>query len=306
MKFLYTILFISIWFQLKPQSFAPLGAKWTFGISDFWVGWYPTTWTTIKDTMIQGKSCTVSRRSAYATGDVSDHFICYQDSGIVYWYNEIASEFTSFINFNADSGDYWTTTYPYYYNDTCKIRTYVDSTDSVNINGFKLKRLYVHLIDSGGPSYTIIEGIGLTSASRSPYSHGLYPGQHLKWYCDRSSVSDAPEYDGLRCYEDSIIGFVDFNGADDCDKAFYHGILVNQGKSNGQIFPNPNRGLVNIEMGDLKEVSITVFNLGGQLIYHEEKVTGPTHQFELDAEQGFYILEISSQGEKQQFKLIRK
>ena len=72
------------------------------------------------------------------------------------------------------------------------------------------------------------------------------------------------------------------------------------------IFPNPNEGLVNIDFGDLKDVSIKVFNLRGQLIHHEENIIGPTHQFEFNAHPGFYILELSSQDEKQQFKVVKK
>jgi len=72
------------------------------------------------------------------------------------------------------------------------------------------------------------------------------------------------------------------------------------------ISPNPNTGLVNIDLGSLKDVSIKVINLSGQLIYYKENINTPIYQFELDAASGIYILELSAGGEKQQFKLVKQ
>jgi len=72
------------------------------------------------------------------------------------------------------------------------------------------------------------------------------------------------------------------------------------------IFPNPNDGIVNIDLGNLKGVSIHVFSVSGQLIYHRENITNATHQFELRAGPGIYSIELSAQGEKQLYKLVKK
>ncbi|GAG92037.1 unnamed protein product, partial [marine sediment metagenome] len=82
------------------------------------------------------------------------------------------------------------------------------------------------------------------------------------------------------------------------------GINENSLFSKVSIFPNPNKGLINIDLGSLNNVSIKVQNLSGQLIYYKENINTPIYQFELDASPGIYILELSSVGEKQQFKLI--
>ena len=79
-------------------------------------------------------------------------------------------------------------------------------------------------------------------------------------------------------------------------------ILFNQ----VSIFPNPSHGLVNIELGNLKEVSIKVFSENGQLIYHQENINASIHQFDLNIAPGIYFVELNSQGEKQQFKLVKK
>lgn len=72
------------------------------------------------------------------------------------------------------------------------------------------------------------------------------------------------------------------------------------------IYPNPNQGQVTMDIGELNEVSINVFSVGGQLIYHEENIMGPTHQFELNGAPGVYFLELISQSEKQHYKLVKK
>ena len=84
------------------------------------------------------------------------------------------------------------------------------------------------------------------------------------------------------------------------------GIAENTMFTGVSIFPNPNQGLVNIVLGNLKEVSIKVFNMTGQLIYHKENINASFHQFEFNKAPGVYIVEVSSQGEKQQYKLEKR
>ncbi len=71
------------------------------------------------------------------------------------------------------------------------------------------------------------------------------------------------------------------------------------------IYPNPNRGLVNINLGSLTDVSVKVLNLSGQLIYHKQNINTSTHQFEFNEVPGIYIIVITSREEKQHFKLIK-
>ena len=72
------------------------------------------------------------------------------------------------------------------------------------------------------------------------------------------------------------------------------------------IYPNPNNGIINIDLGNLTDVSLKVINVSGRLIYFIESINTPIHQFELDAAPGIYILELSAEGEKQQFKLVKQ
>ena len=72
------------------------------------------------------------------------------------------------------------------------------------------------------------------------------------------------------------------------------------------IYPNPNKGIVNIDLGVKSEVSIKVFNLNGQVIYNAENIYTQLYQFELNQVSGLYIIEITNQGNKQYFKLLRR
>ena len=84
------------------------------------------------------------------------------------------------------------------------------------------------------------------------------------------------------------------------------GIYENALFSSFSIYPNPNTGQINIDLGSLNNVSIKVLNVSGQLIYYKENINSPIYQFELNAAPGIYILELSAEGEKQQFKLIKQ
>ncbi len=82
--------------------------------------------------------------------------------------------------------------------------------------------------------------------------------------------------------------------------------------NNVSIFPNPigsqagpYQELVNVELGNLKKVSISVFTISGRLIYHMGNINSSIHQIELNEAQGIYIIEVSSQTKKQQFKLVK-
>jgi len=81
-------------------------------------------------------------------------------------------------------------------------------------------------------------------------------------------------------------------------------ITENSFFNDASVFPNPNSGLINIELGNYTEVSISVFSVNGQLIYYKEEINASYHQFELDESPGVYIVELSSNDERQQYKLI--
>ncbi|MFD1552926.1 SBBP repeat-containing protein [Putridiphycobacter roseus] len=70
------------------------------------------------------------------------------------------------------------------------------------------------------------------------------------------------------------------------------------------IYPSPSQGLINIDLGSLKNVSLKVYSSTGQLIYNDENINIPSYQFEVKASNGVYLIELNSNKKKQKYKLI--
>ncbi len=70
-------------------------------------------------------------------------------------------------------------------------------------------------------------------------------------------------------------------------------------------YPNPSSGMVNVDLGNLKNATIRVSNSSGQIVYEQIGLSG-IHQFELNSKPGLYFIEITSESKKEVFKLIKK
>ncbi|MCH8904134.1 MAG: SBBP repeat-containing protein [Bacteroidetes bacterium] len=75
---------------------------------------------------------------------------------------------------------------------------------------------------------------------------------------------------------------------------------------NVSIFPNPNSGLVNIDLGNLRDVSIRVYTVTGQLVYQAANINASIHQFEFKEPAGVYFVEVGSKGVKRRYKLVKE
>ncbi len=72
------------------------------------------------------------------------------------------------------------------------------------------------------------------------------------------------------------------------------------------VFPNPTTKLVSIELGKLKDVTIQIFNVTGQLVHYETDINLASYQFELNQPRGFYFIQLGYEGGSQQFKLVKE
>ncbi|MBL4707032.1 MAG: T9SS type A sorting domain-containing protein, partial [Flavobacteriales bacterium] len=70
------------------------------------------------------------------------------------------------------------------------------------------------------------------------------------------------------------------------------------------VFPNPTKGTVNVNLGNLKEATVRVFSTSGKLIYQKMNISESVLQFELKGASGTYFIEINSQEQSQQYPLI--
>jgi len=64
------------------------------------------------------------------------------------------------------------------------------------------------------------------------------------------------------------------------------------------------QGFVIIDLGNMKDVSLNVFSICGQLMYHQENINTSIHQIDLKDAHGVYIVEVNWQGIKQYYKLV--
>jgi hypothetical protein len=91
----------------------------------------------------------------------------------------------------------------------------------------------------------------------------------------------------------------------DCITITIVGIFESVFSNQVVVYPNPNRGLINIDLGNLKNVKIEMINVNGQLIYHKEDINEANYQFELNIEPGIYFIDVFSDGISQRFKLVK-
>ena len=72
------------------------------------------------------------------------------------------------------------------------------------------------------------------------------------------------------------------------------------------ISPNPTNGIFNLDFGNLKNVSIQIFNISGQKIFEEKNISSNTFKVILDEPRGIYFLEIKTQNEQQIYKIVKE
>ncbi|MBP7273012.1 MAG: T9SS type A sorting domain-containing protein [Saprospiraceae bacterium] len=245
---LLTFSFVTIF--ASGQTWAPIGAKWTFGIiNDFspWQGY--NEWTSTGDTLVGGHNCRVIQRTYGwgALGDIDNgKLIIYEDNNVVYFYQ--ANQFTVLYDFNKTAGETWITVI-----DSCESVITVDSVGMDTINGFPLKALY---ITSEGPTFggKILQYIGDVGR----------PTPNNSYYC-LGFVVDGIIYTGLRCYEDSVLGFHNFNIASTCDYTT-SSIEEVEDEFGLSISPNPTSNQITIQTKMPQQLSFNIYNTLGQLL----------------------------------------
>ncbi len=73
-----------------------------------------------------------------------------------------------------------------------------------------------------------------------------------------------------------------------------------------QVFPNPSRGAVQIDLGNLNDVSLRVINALGRTIRVIPNINTSRYQLTLNEPPGLYLLELSHQGKKRIYKILRE
>ena len=309
--FLIFILFVTVQICFAQNEFAPVGAKWYYskGFCITPPEYCRESFLTIEsigDTLINGKLCKILTQKGTSCPSIDPYMYVYSDNGRVFWYIPSINDFTMLYDFTLNAGDSWKMI-SLGSTDTCLIIFTVDSVSSMVINNDTLKVLFTNstwLWTRGGK---IVEKIG--------HLDYLIP-----WYymCPASNpvdcmgpLTESPK--GLRCYEDSTLGFYQRCDSISCDTIYY----VYTGKSETendhcQILCYPtivtDELIIESDCEDfitLVPTTYQIYNLIGQRVLSDniDKHKKIVHFNNLTP--GIYFVNISFNTEQKTFKFIK-
>ncbi|GIV30570.1 MAG: hypothetical protein KatS3mg028_1636 [Bacteroidia bacterium] len=284
MKFLCSIVAFLIFTNLtySQQDWLPIGAKWHYQLFPVGFG-QPTilsgfmTITVTGDTVIKGQTCKKLEKSSYL-GNCTDEerfSFLYSDSNKVYWYNTSLDTFTLLYDFNAQPNDSWETTVF----DCDTVTVQVDSVGVEIVNQDTLRVLYTSTqsVIHFGLTGKIIERIG-----SSLY---LLPPLYLCY-----GACDMDYFEGLRCYEDTVIGLYE-SGLNPCDTIIWLGSENLLRTDNFRIYPNPATDELFID-GIGQPTDLRLYDLYGKEIFAAQLISG-TNRIELrNLSSGLYIYQV--------------
>lgn len=275
--------------QLSAQDFAPIGATWHYTELYAFAGNVSyLKIESVKDTVIQGKTCRKFKK--YSSLACAFNFdFAYSEDSVVYFYSPAIDSFQILYDIKAEKDSSWIIIFEAVEAgelDTMLIM--VDSVSSVTINAVNLKKLHVtyHSLNFGRLdqkySSEIIERIGDVQYLSHLYSLlGLVA-------CDMNYSA------GLRCYQDSVLGFYETGLADSCDHTAV-GIKELSPKTEFSIFPNPAQNFIEVKSELQDEMTIEITNLLGQLRQSKTFISRTDIDVS-DLAQGVYLVSFKQEG----------
>ena len=258
---------------MQAQNFASIGTVWTY--SDIETAGHhssPRALSSIADSVINGQLTHLVVGNCFCSGSTANYL--FELNRRVYMYHQQLNQFSLLYDFNLNSGENYIFHPP---NAQDSFYVVVDSTGMDTINGQFRKTQFVHTQNISQASFDfsgkIIEGIGSTRC--------LYP----QYIC-------TPTTNGLRCYQDSTLGFYDTHLAPSCDTIYVtfdkveeidHRILV-------RVAPNPfsERTTLQIDKFNIAEGTVAITDIAGRIV-RAEKFIGSSIVIERDnLESGIY------------------
>ena len=249
--------------RLSAQYFAPVGAKWHYTETFAFTGDISYLMIeSVKDTVFKGNNCRIleSNHGLICTFNHLRNYV-YDEDSIVYFYVPETDTFQILYNLKAQKDSSWVVVFTT--EETTKpdtICVLVDSVEIATINGHYLKKLYVtyQSMNAGWEQFRyngeIVDRIGDIG-----YLFNLNSLSGIM--CDGNFST------GLRCYQDSVLGFYSTGIADSCTYTFnWTGISENNSFPDMEISPNPGYGLYNIKIKNESDYTVTVYDLYGKLL----------------------------------------
>lgn len=291
MKIITTIILclISLSAYNQINEFAPIGAKWWYSTTEPEAGGGPLTITSIKDTLIDGKSCSILIFDPLPNAVIdNDSLLIYQDDFKIYRYFPQLSNFYPLYNFALGPGDS-------YFCYTLGLDLLLDSilitivdTTTETINSTPLKKQIIQTTgnyDWGTDVYEILGNMQM-----------LLPVYGVV------EIIEGP----LRCYEDINLGHFETGIVSDCDEIVTNILELNSPIIN--IYPNPADNTLIINSGiqnTLSKVEIIDINGITKVEYLAPESVNNTFDIS-NLSTGIYIVKISYLNSIHFFTLFKK
>jgi|AntAceMinimDraft_3_1070362.scaffolds.fasta_scaffold00904_3 hypothetical protein len=283
---LILLILVGISLQNFAQDFAPIGTEWHWderfafsGNIDF------IKFQSEKDTLINDVLCKkIIKRHKIFCNDRPDVEYLFTRNDTVFFLDTIFNCFQILYDFNAQTNDSWIILLKDETNDIDSLTITVDSTDFQQINDSILKVLYVtyYKNDESRPQIynsKIIERIGDIQ-----YMFNWFPFSEI--------VCDANYSNGLRCYQDSVIGLYSTGIANSCDYTYiWTGIEQCNNEDLISIYPNPTTEKVTIEISKKANLELRITDFLGKT--HLQNDFSESINIDLsDFKKGIYLISV--------------
>lgn len=276
------------------QEWAEIGATWHY---NHWTNNY-CVFTIDGEQMVGGQMCRhINRSEDFSLWGSDQYEYTYYSNDTVYFWDPDSSVFRILYDFGANPGDSWVYVVDgqswQHAGDRDSIITYVDSIDFVTINALTLRRLYVHY-----------EGLNFEDTSNfcnplySQWSTEPLNSEIIEFigdvnfmfnnYTNDEQTSECSSPVGLRCFQDTVIGFHDFGIVDSCN--WKSDVSIEEYEKEVLIYPNPAEGFINMEFSNVPPQNVQILDAHGRIVkVIDFKET--TYTLHLDTfEPGIYLL----------------
>ncbi len=277
------------------QTFPAPNAYWHYQLCNNFFPYVcgPSVIVPVGPAVISGVNCTqVTIGNSPCLGTPFQYL--YQSNDTVYHYLPSQGKFSMLYDFGAQAGDVWNIVsnkpgLP----PIDSVQIHVDSTAFVQINSVTRKIIYTsyatpfHYFDFNGP---MVEGIG-----------------SLAYFFPQFGMCD-PQVNGLRCYDDSLVGHYQPNMAIACDSVIPVGISTVDDEIKFSVYPNPFKEEFKVsglkfKVGDV----IKIVDVFGKEVFSKSFVS-QTSNLKLQTtnlSQGIYFIEVHSRNKKAIRKIIK-
>jgi len=288
----FTIIFLNLFCPCRAQNFEFIpdtNAYWT--INTFVISaTVPLPHYGVKgDTVISGHTYyQIHQSNDSSWNEANTTYFCAVRQNQDQWLFMPKSDTAEYLlyDFNVVIGDTVTIHNPWTTSWVPNVKVKVASIDSVLINGVYKTRVGVQDFFVNQTSEYWIEGVGSTNGL-------IYSGfKGLEWH-----------YQLICFHKDDTLQYIN-SPNDDCYYANGLSVAELEGTEPAYLFPNPGRGLFNLQLNDLKGADIEIYNMNGERLYLEREVNAPIYEFEFDHPPGVYLMYLHAESATTYLKMV--